>query len=34
MTGGLTPREMLARLVAFPTVSDRSNLDLIAFVEA
>ena len=30
---GLTPREMLARLVAFPTVSTRSNLDLIAFVE-
>jgi acetylornithine deacetylase len=28
-----TPREMLARLVAFPTVSDRSNLDLVAFVE-
>jgi acetylornithine deacetylase len=28
-----TPREMLARLVGFDTVSDRSNLDLIAFVE-
>lgn len=28
-----TPREMLAKLVAFPTVSDRSNLELIAFVE-
>jgi acetylornithine deacetylase len=28
-----TPRDMLARLVAFNTVSDRSNLDLIAFVE-
>uniref|UniRef100_UPI003BAA5909 acetylornithine deacetylase n=1 Tax=Stappia sp. TaxID=1870903 RepID=UPI003BAA5909 len=26
-------RDMLARLVAFPTVSSRSNLDLIAFVE-
>lgn len=29
----LTPREMLARLVAFPTVSTRSNLDLVDFVE-
>ena len=29
-----TPREMLAKLVAFPTVSDRSNLELIEFVEA
>jgi acetylornithine deacetylase len=29
-----TPREMLDRLVAFPTVSDRSNLRLIDFVEA
>jgi acetylornithine deacetylase len=28
-----TPLEMLARLVAFDTVSHRSNLDLIAFVE-
>mgnify|MGYP002828976277 FL=1 len=28
-----TPREMLERLVAFPTVSSRSNLDLIHFVE-
>ena len=27
------PREMLARLVAFPTVSERSNLELIDFVE-
>jgi acetylornithine deacetylase len=27
-------QEMLARLVSFPTVSTRSNLDLIAFVEA
>jgi acetylornithine deacetylase len=34
MPTGLTPREMLTRLVAFPTVSDRSNLDLVAFVEA
>ena len=30
---GISPREMLARLVAFPTVSTRSNLDLIGFVE-
>ena len=29
-----TSREMLARLVAFPTVSTRSNLDLVAFIEA
>jgi acetylornithine deacetylase len=29
----LSPREMLARLVAFPTVSTRSNLDLVGFVE-
>jgi acetylornithine deacetylase len=29
----LTAREMLARLVAFPTVSTESNLDLIGFVE-
>ena len=28
----LTPRHLLERLVAFPTVSDRSNLDLIDFV--
>ena len=28
-----TSREMLAKLVAFLTVSDRSNLDLITFVE-
>ena len=28
-----TPREMLERLVAFRTVSTRSNLDLIAFAE-
>ncbi|MBA3325996.1 MAG: acetylornithine deacetylase, partial [Rhodobacteraceae bacterium] len=33
MQDGPTPREMMARLVAFPTVSDRSNLDLIGFVE-
>jgi acetylornithine deacetylase len=29
-----TPKEMLAKLIAFPTVSRDSNLDLIAFVEA
>ncbi len=29
----LTPRQLLARLVAFPTVSSRSNLDLIDWVE-
>ena len=34
MPTGLNPREMLARLVAFPTVSTRSNLDLVDFVEA
>ncbi|MEM7668968.1 MAG: M20/M25/M40 family metallo-hydrolase, partial [Pseudomonadota bacterium] len=28
-----TPREMIAKLVAFPTVSDVSNLDLMAFVQ-
>lgn len=28
-----TPREMLEKLVAFPTVSSNSNLDLINFVE-
>ena len=33
MPTGLTPRELLARLVAFPTVSSQSNLDLIGFVE-
>ncbi len=33
MATGITAREMLARLVAFPTVSTRSNLDLIDFVE-
>ena len=33
MALGLSPREMLARLVAFPTVSTRSNLDLVGFVE-
>lgn len=32
MAETLTPREMLARLVAFPTVSQDSNLDLIHFV--
>ena len=34
MASGLNPRDMLAKLVAFPTVSTRSNLDLIGFVEA
>ena len=29
----LTPRHLLERLVAFPTVSDTSNLDLIGWVE-
>ena len=33
MDTGLSPREMLARLVAFPTVSSESNLALIAFAE-
>lgn len=33
MPNSPTPREMLARLVAFPTVSDRSNLPLVDFVE-
>ncbi len=33
MPQGPSPREMLARLVACPTVSDRSNLDLVALVE-
>jgi len=33
MTSVPSPREMLARLVAFPTVSSASNLDLIGFVE-
>ncbi|MEM7078470.1 MAG: acetylornithine deacetylase [Pseudomonadota bacterium] len=28
-----TPREMLAKLVAFPTISSDSNLELITFVE-
>ncbi len=32
MTERLSPREMLARLVAFPTVSTASNLDLVDFV--
>ncbi len=31
---GFSPREMLARLVAFRTVSSGSNLDLVRFVEA
>ncbi|MGV6872984.1 acetylornithine deacetylase [Pseudochelatococcus sp. B33] len=35
MTGRrLSPLEMLARLVGFPTISSESNLDLVAFVEA
>jgi acetylornithine deacetylase len=29
-----TPKDMLAKLIAFPTVSRDSNLELIAFVEA
>src|SRR5690554_7686562 len=29
----LDPKEMIARLIAFPTVSSRSNLDLIDWVE-
>ncbi len=33
MSQRFSPREMLSSLVAFPTVSDRSNLDLISFVE-
>ncbi len=33
MTKALTAREILDRLVAFPTVSDQSNLDLIDWVE-
>ncbi|MEM9371231.1 MAG: acetylornithine deacetylase, partial [Pseudomonadota bacterium] len=28
-----SPREMMDKLVAFPTVSDVSNLDLISFVQ-
>jgi acetylornithine deacetylase len=34
MNDTYSPRQMLDRLVAFPTVSSRSNLDLIAFVES
>ncbi|WP_434054472.1 MAG: acetylornithine deacetylase [Roseibium sp.] len=33
MSKRYTPREMLEKLISFNTVSDRSNLDLIAFVE-
>lgn len=33
MTSPLTAHEILARLVAFPTVSDRTNLDLLDYVE-
>lgn len=34
MSSPVTPREMLARLISFNTVSDRSNLELIDFVES
>ena len=34
MPTACSPREMLARLVAFATISARSNLDLVGFVEA
>jgi len=34
MNSLLSPREILEKLVAFPTVSDQSNLDLIGWVEA
>ncbi|WP_296593933.1 acetylornithine deacetylase [Roseibium sp.] len=33
MSSRLSPQEMLTKLISFNTVSDRSNLDLIAFVE-
>ncbi|MEM8703966.1 MAG: acetylornithine deacetylase [Pseudomonadota bacterium] len=33
MSTRLTPREMLEKLISFNTVSDRSNLDLLSFVE-
>lgn len=33
MADTYSPKEMLARLVGFPTVSRNSNLDLVAFVE-
>ncbi|MEM8742869.1 MAG: acetylornithine deacetylase, partial [Pseudomonadota bacterium] len=33
MTHALSAREMLAQLVAFPTVSRDSNLELVAYVE-
>lgn len=33
MADHYTPQEMLAKLVSFNTVSERSNLDLISFVE-
>ena len=33
MTSRLSPREILAQLVTFPTVSTGSNLDLIDWVE-
>ena len=34
MSTRFTPREMLEKLISFNTVSDRSNLDLISFVES
>ena len=34
MTQDTTSIEMLGHLIAFDTVSSKSNLDLIAFVEA
>jgi acetylornithine deacetylase len=34
MPSAPSPRELLASLVAFPTVSSRSNLDLVGFVES
>ena len=33
MAEHMNPREMMERLVAFPTVSRDSNLELIAFVK-
>ena len=33
MTEPLSPRDLLDRLIGFPTVSRDSNLDLIAFAE-
>ena len=34
MSTRFTPREMLEKLISFNTVSDRSNLELISFVES